>query len=136
MQMIKAAEAGLTEKEEYWTEVIVRARASSMRIMDFCKKEQIKKNSYYLWFKRLRKDHPEWDEQRTRWQVKRGSRRLEKSEPRSGKRLIPVRVQVTEEKFSGRASPVEVRLRSGHVVVFPATFPDQRLVLFLKKLES
>lgn len=50
------------ERERYWTQLIEEGRHYADGIMAFCKKKGVAKNSYYVWFKRLRAAHPEWQD--------------------------------------------------------------------------
>ena len=47
-------------RERYWTKKIEEARRHPQGVTDYCRRNDLSKNNYYQWFKRLRKDHPEW----------------------------------------------------------------------------
>jgi transposase-like protein len=48
------------EREAYWIKIINEARAYPAGVTAYCDDHDISKNNYYQWFKRLRKQHPEW----------------------------------------------------------------------------
>lgn len=48
------------EREQYWTKIIEKARTYAGGVAAYCAKQGISKHTYYSWFKKLRKDHPEW----------------------------------------------------------------------------
>jgi len=48
------------EREAYWTRVINEARAYPRGVAAYCEANNLSKNSYYYWFKRLRRHHSEW----------------------------------------------------------------------------
>jgi transposase len=50
------------QKAALWEKVILEARASSLGIQEYLRLKKISKNTYYYWFKRLRVDHPEWED--------------------------------------------------------------------------
>lgn len=52
----------VAEREQYWIEIIEEGRRYPGGVTAFCRDRGISKNNYYSWFKRLRKDHPEWND--------------------------------------------------------------------------
>lgn len=50
------------ERAEYWVEIIEQARRFPGGITAFCKQNGISKDNYYQWFKKLRFEHPEWED--------------------------------------------------------------------------
>jgi transposase-like protein len=58
--MNRRSEKTVEESEKYWTEVIENARKHPQGVRAYCTAHDINLNSYYLWFKRLRRLHPEW----------------------------------------------------------------------------
>jgi len=47
-------------REKYWTKKIEEARRHPKGITDYCRRNNLSKNNYYFWFKRLRKQQPGW----------------------------------------------------------------------------
>lgn len=50
------------ERAEYWVAIIEQARRFPGGITAFCKQNGISKDNYYQWFKKLRFEHPEWED--------------------------------------------------------------------------
>lgn len=50
----------VAEREKYWTDIIEIARKYPSGITAYCRANEISKENYYQWFRRLRKKHPEW----------------------------------------------------------------------------
>lgn len=50
----------VAERENYWTNIIEIARTYPSGITAYCRANEISKENYYQWFRRLRKKHPEW----------------------------------------------------------------------------
>lgn len=50
------------ERAEYWVAIIGKARQFPGGITAFCKQNGISKDNYYQWFKKLRFEHPEWED--------------------------------------------------------------------------
>lgn len=48
------------ERAEYWTRVIKEARKYKAGVSAYLRDKGLMKNNYYQWFKKLRKEHPEW----------------------------------------------------------------------------
>ena len=48
------------EREQYWTKIIEKARKYAGGVAAYCANQGISKHTYYSWFKKLRKEHPEW----------------------------------------------------------------------------
>lgn len=49
-------------RRKYWESVIEAARQAPAGVTDYLKLNDIPKNNYYAWFKKLRPDHPEWED--------------------------------------------------------------------------
>lgn len=50
------------DNERHWVQIINAARSYGAGIAAYCRDNAIAKKSYYFWFGRLKKDHPEWQE--------------------------------------------------------------------------
>jgi transposase-like protein len=50
----------LESRERYWTKKIEEARRNPRGVTDYCRRNNISKDNYYQWFKRLRKMRPDW----------------------------------------------------------------------------
>lgn len=48
------------ERAEFWVEIINKARTYSAGVAAYCNFRKVPVNSYYGWFRKLRKDHPDW----------------------------------------------------------------------------
>jgi transposase-like protein len=59
-QMKRTPGKSVESREKYWTKRIEAARRHPKGITDYCRQNNLSKNNYYSWFKRLRKHHPEW----------------------------------------------------------------------------
>jgi transposase-like protein len=85
-----------TEKERYWLRIILRARGCTEGVRAYCDKKDVPLNSYYYWFRRLRVNHPEWENLSThpsQSESSNGSKRH--SEPETEVVPKPVRRQFT-----------------------------------------
>jgi transposase-like protein len=60
--MFKTPGKGAAERGKYWTRVIEKARLYPTGITSYCRDTNVSKNNYYSWFKKLRVDHPEWED--------------------------------------------------------------------------
>lgn len=49
-----------TERAQYWTKHILRARAYNDGVTAYCAQHGLQKNNYYHYFHKLRALHPEW----------------------------------------------------------------------------
>jgi transposase-like protein len=73
------------EREDYWTKIIEEARRYPAGVSAYCIENDISKNNYYFWFKRLRQSHPEWQdltEDASRRSRQARSKRLKKKQPK------------------------------------------------------
>ncbi len=50
------------ERAEYWTGVIEDARKYRAGVSAYLRDKGLQKNNYYQWYKKLRKQHPEWND--------------------------------------------------------------------------
>lgn len=50
------------EKKAFWTGFIIAARANVDGISAYCREHDVPSKRYYHWFKRLRPEHPEWQD--------------------------------------------------------------------------
>jgi transposase len=48
------------ERARYWTKIIEAARAYPAGVLAYLTENNIARNNYYSWFKKLRTKHPEW----------------------------------------------------------------------------
>ncbi len=58
----KANAKTFEERERYWTKIIQEARAYPAGVAAFCRDKKIGVKNFYVWFKRLKKNHPEWQD--------------------------------------------------------------------------
>ena len=92
--MSQAPGAEAEKGQEYWTEVIERARAFKAGVYAYCNKYKISKKLYYGWFKRLRAEHPEWTDLSGKRKIKKTARRV--------KPLTEVVEKATRRRFSAK----------------------------------
>ncbi|CAN5439641.1 hypothetical protein BH10CYA1_BH10CYA1_62040 [soil metagenome] len=60
--MLQDADTSLAGHTAYWSEIITKARDNRLGVTAYCVANEISKSNYYLWFRRLRDQHPEWKE--------------------------------------------------------------------------
>lgn len=53
------------DRTKYWTRIIREARHHAAGVKGYCRDNDISVDSYYGWFKRLKPEHPEWQDQLT-----------------------------------------------------------------------
>lgn len=49
-------------REKYWTRKIEEARRHPGGVTDYCRQNELSKENYYQWFRRLRVKHPDWED--------------------------------------------------------------------------
>lgn len=54
-----------TGREKQWTEFIEQARSNAAGVAEYCREKNVSLNTYYSWFKKLRRNHPEWKDLKT-----------------------------------------------------------------------
>ena len=116
------------EREKYWTQVIEEARKYPTGVAAYCADKNVSKHKYYLWFKQLRVNYPEW-----------GAVPNKKAPGKKPYRsvLIPVKVVSKQaEPPNQEREHIELRLRSGHVLVLPACYNGDQLLQMIRGLEK
>lgn len=88
------------ERNEYWTKIINEARQYSLGITAFLESRGLEKNNYYQWFKKLRKQHPEWND------LAKDPKHRAMRERSKGRSKLP-KTEVTEKAIRRRFSPKE-----------------------------
>ncbi len=58
--MFKTPGKTVAARAKYWVKIINEARAYLGGVASYCRDKKISVDSYYGWFRRIRKDHPEW----------------------------------------------------------------------------
>ena len=48
------------DRQLYWVNIIEEARKHPAGVKEYCSENNLSKDQYYFWFKRLRTAHPEW----------------------------------------------------------------------------
>lgn len=87
-------------RERYWTKVINAARAYSEGITAYCRFMNLSKNNYYFWFKRLRKEHPEWHDLSNYPEIVASSRKKQPVEGEDPTRATEVEINTRWRKWS------------------------------------
>lgn len=93
---------GYTEEERhgYWTEIIIEARRHPLGVTAYLASQGLEKNNYYHWFKKLRSQHPEWNDL-----GKDPKHRAMRERSKKSKKLP--KTEVTEKAVRRRFSPQE-----------------------------
>lgn len=60
--MFKTPGKTVAVRAKYWVKIINESRAYSGGVAAYCRDKKISVDSYYGWFRKLRKDHPEWED--------------------------------------------------------------------------
>lgn len=82
----------LSQKEQYWLEILNEGLSSGMQITDYCKEKKIGTASFYQWRNRLLPDYP-----------KRNIHRNKKAADNKNL-FVPIKLETSEIK---RTTPVE-----------------------------
>lgn len=56
------AQKSFAEREKYWTRIIEEARAYPSGIASYLRDNNLGSKNYYVWFKKLKPKHPEWQD--------------------------------------------------------------------------
>jgi transposase-like protein len=87
-------------RERYWTRHIEAARRHPKGITDYCRQNNLSKNNYYSWFKRLRKQHPEWHDLTNHPEVSNNGKDPGKAKAAEEEHSTEVIVKPRRRKFS------------------------------------
>jgi transposase-like protein len=106
----------LGRRKLWWMETITAARQHARGVKGYCEEHKISPQVLYQWLRRLQEENPEW--------------KLPPSKQASQLRraFVPVRlVEKTEVAVSSKRT-IEIRLKSGHVILLPDTVDGAVLV--------
>jgi transposase len=107
------------EREAYWVNIINEARAYPSGVAAYCDDNDISISNYYQWFKRLRKMHPEWQQdlphkpakarkKRKKQKVKKEPRDTEVKEKKATRRRFTAAEKARILKEADAASPGQI----------------------------
>ena len=116
-------------EDGYWEKVIEEARAYPGGVLNYCRNKKISKSRLYLQFRRLRVDHPEWNE--------RPGSKISRAKKSRRSVLIPVKLATkSAEPSESVVEHIELRLRSGHVLILPVSYRGDQLAQMIRGLEA
>lgn len=87
-----------SEKEKHWTEIIEEARRYPAGVAAYCRDKGVNKNTYYVWFNRLRAKHPEWGVDL----VHNPAHKLNRAKAKHAGRSTQVEPKATRRKFTAK----------------------------------
>ena len=116
-----------TAVQRQWMRTIERAVQHPGSMRAFCDDNDIRPHTLYGWLKRLKGLEPEWHKK-----IKAASDA--KAEQPAG--LVPITVKPAAPVGSiDESATIEVRLRSGHVLIVREVFAAERLAELLRQLD-
>lgn len=98
-------------KEQFWREVLARQASSGLNVRAFCRREQLKENSFYAWRRTI------------------AQRDAASNSP-------PAFVSATINGEAKRSEPLVLALASGLQLRLPQTTPVERIAKLVRALQS
>jgi hypothetical protein len=108
------------EREEFWREKVARHRASGLSVREFCQRESLREQAFYVWRRRLE----DGDDQGNA-----------KPSGAKGKAPQPAFVPMMMGQ-PGNEAGILIELRDGRVLRVSDSVPVERLVALVRTLEA